>query len=113
MDGTTRLFDIRDPKHPQMIYEKKIGSQVNMVSQSWDGRRVYYSSSLLANWDKKGADDEQYVKLYHWTGSELEPVWTVDFQALKLGRAHQMRFGAYSLFGMSPEGGAGEALAAR
>jgi len=27
--------------------------------------------------------------------------FTVDFHAEKLGRAHQMRFGAYSLYGKS------------
>ena len=30
-----------------------------------DGKRVYFSSSLLARWDKLAEDDEQYVKLYH------------------------------------------------
>ena len=34
MDGTTRAFDISDPFHPTPVYEKRIGSQVNMVSQS-------------------------------------------------------------------------------
>ncbi len=99
MEGTTRLFDVSDPFHAVEIYSKKIGSQVNMVSQSWDGKRVYYSSSLLANWDKKGDDDEQFVKLYHWDGKQLEHVWTVDFKAEKLGRAHQMRFGSHALYG--------------
>ena len=62
MDGTTRLFDISNPEKPVQIYEKKTGSQVNMVSQSWDGKRVYITTSLLANWDKKGADNEQFLK---------------------------------------------------
>jgi 56kDa selenium binding protein (SBP56) len=53
MDGTTRAFDISDSFHPTPVYEKRIGSQVNMVSQSWDGKRFYFTSSLLANWDKK------------------------------------------------------------
>ena len=35
-----------------------------MVSQTWDGKRVYFTSSLLANWDKKGKDDEQFLKAY-------------------------------------------------
>ena len=35
-----------------------------MVSQSWDGKRVYFTSSLLANWDKKGADNEQFLRSY-------------------------------------------------
>jgi len=98
MDGTARLFDISDPQHPKEIYNKKIGSQLNMVSQSWDGKRVYFSSSLLANWDKKGDDNEQFVKLYAWDGKELTPRWTIDFIKEKLGRPHQMRFGAYALY---------------
>ena len=38
------------------------------------------------------------MKLYHWDGKQLEPVWTVDFIAEKLGRPHQMRFGARALY---------------
>jgi hypothetical protein len=53
MDGTTRAFDTSAPFHPIPVYEKRIGSQVNIVSQSWDGKRFYFTSSLLANWDKK------------------------------------------------------------
>lgn len=100
MDGMTRYFDITDPHHPKMVYEKKIGSQVNMVSASWDGKRQYFTTSLLANWDKKGDDNEQFFKLYLWDGKELDHQFTIDFIEEKLGRAHQMRFGAYSLYGM-------------
>lgn len=98
MDGSTRLFDISDPHHPKEIYQKKIGAQVNMVSSSWDGKRLYYTSSLLANWDKKGKDNEQFLKLYHWDGKELKEQFTIDFYAEELGRPHQMRFGARSLY---------------
>ena len=69
-----------------------------MVSQSWDGRRVYFTSSLLANWDKKGEDNEQYFKAYTWDGKTLSPTFAIDFIAEKLGRPHQMRFGAYALY---------------
>lgn len=99
MDGKTRRFDISDPHHPKQTYEKVIGKQVNMVSESWDGKRVYYSTSLLSHWDKKGADDVQWVKGYHWTGKKLVQDFKVDFYKEKLGRAHQMRFGAYSVYG--------------
>ncbi len=51
MDGTVRVFDVSDPHHPKQVYEKVIGKQLNMVSQSWDGKRAYFTSSLLANWD--------------------------------------------------------------
>jgi selenium-binding protein 1 len=93
MDGMVRVFDVSDPRKPQVIHEQKIGAQVNMVSQSWDGKRVYFSSSLLANWDKTGADNEQFVKAYSWDGKTLEPLFAVDFTAEKLGRPHIMRFG--------------------
>lgn len=98
MDGKTRYFDISDPLNPKQIYEHVIGSQVNMISQSWDGKRTYFTSSLLGNWDKTGEADEQFFKLFKWNGEELVHEFTVDFYALKLGRAHQMRFGAYSLY---------------
>ena len=104
MEGKARYFDISDPHAPKQVYEKVIGSQINMVSQSWDGKRVYFSSSLLGNWDKTGDADEQYVKLYHWDGKELEHQWTVDFYKEGLGRSHQMRFGAYALYGKRPTG---------
>ena len=102
MDGKTRLFDLTDPLHPKQIYERLIGRQVNMVSQSWDGKRAYYTSSLLANWDKKGEDNEQFFKAFEWNGKELVPKFAIDFYAEKLGRPHQMRFGAYSLYAKAP-----------
>jgi selenium-binding protein 1 len=98
MDGKTRLFDISDPFNPKQVYEREIGKQINMASQSWDGKRIYYTSSLLANWDKKGEDNEQYFKAFDWNGSELVPKFEIDFTAEKLGRPHQMRFGAYALY---------------
>ena len=98
MDGKSRYFDMTDPMNPKQTYEIEIGKQVNMASQSWDGERVYYTSSLLGNWDKKGDDDEQYFKAYTWNGTELEKQFEIDFYAEKLGRAHQMRFGAHSLY---------------
>ncbi len=69
-----------------------------MVSQSWDGERVYFTSSLLANWDKKGEDNAQYLKAYTWNGSELVEDFAVDFNELQLGRAHIMRFGSAALY---------------
>ena len=94
MDGKTRYFDLSNPEAPKQTYEKVTGKQVNMVSQSWDGKRVYVTSSLLANWDKKGADNEQFLKAFEWDGKELKPVFEVDFNQLKLGRAHHMKFSA-------------------
>ncbi len=103
LDGKTHLFDISDPHHPRQIFEEKIGEQVNMVSSSWDGKRLYYTTSLLGNWDKKGKNNDQFLKLYHWDGSKLVKQFEIDFIKEKLGRAHQMRFGAYSLYAKKPE----------
>ncbi len=102
MDGKTRFFDISDPFNPKQTYEHVIGSQVNMISQSWDGKRTYFTSSLLGNWDKTGDADEQFFKLFTWDGKQLNHEFTIDFYKLKLGRAHQMRFGAYSLYSQMP-----------
>ncbi|MGI9211655.1 MAG: selenium-binding protein SBP56-related protein [Methylococcaceae bacterium] len=103
-DGKTRRFDISDPFHPKQVFEQKIGAQVNMVSSSWDGQRLYFTSSLLANWDKKGQDNEQFFKAYRWDGQNLAEQFSIDFTKEKLGLAHQMRFGAYALYG-TPAGG--------
>ena len=93
-DGKCRVFDVSDPQSPKQIYEKQIGKQVNMVSQSWDGKRLYFTSSLLARWDKQGADNEQFLRAYAWNGKELTPAFNLDFTALKLGRPHHMLFGS-------------------
>ncbi|HEY2389485.1 MAG TPA: selenium-binding protein SBP56-related protein [Candidatus Binatia bacterium] len=93
MDGSCRVYDVEDPHHPKLVTTQKIGSQVNMVSETWDGKRVYFTSSLLANWDKKGKDDEQFLKAYGWDGKRLTPLFSVDFLKEKLGRPHIMHFG--------------------
>jgi selenium-binding protein 1 len=97
-DGKCRVYDVSDPHHPKLTSEVTIGKQVNMVSQSWDGKRLYFTSSLLANWDKLGDDNEQFLKAYDWDGKELKPTFAVDFKASKLGRPHIMRFGSTSLY---------------
>jgi methanethiol oxidase len=94
MDGTTHYFDLSDPEHPRQTYSKHTGSQVNMVSQSWDGRRLYITSSLLSMWDKKGKDNEQFLRAFHWDGRELTPAFEVDFIKEQLGRPHHMKFTA-------------------
>jgi selenium-binding protein 1 len=94
MDGMTRYFDLSNPQAPKQTYEKHTGRQVNMISQSWDGKRVYITSSLLANWDKAGADNEQFLRGFSWDGHELKQVFEVDFTKEKLGRAHHMKLGS-------------------
>jgi selenium-binding protein 1 len=94
MDGTTRYFDLTNPQAPKQTYEKHTGAQVNMISQSWDGTRVYITSSLLANWDKAGADNEQFLRGFGLDGKELKPTFEVDFTKEKLGRAHHMKLGS-------------------
>ncbi|MEX0759294.1 MAG: selenium-binding protein SBP56-related protein, partial [Tistlia sp.] len=100
MDGMTRIYDVTDPFQPKLIHEEKIGGQVNMVSQSWDGKRLYYTSSLLANWDKDitTPDGEQFLRAYAWDGKALTPRFEIDFLAEGLGRPHLMRFGSTALY---------------
>jgi selenium-binding protein 1 len=92
MDGTTRYFDLSNPEAPRQTYAKQTGRQVNMISQSWDGKRVYITSSLLEHWDKAGADNEQFLRAFNWDGKELTAAFEVDFAKEKLGRAHHMKF---------------------
>jgi len=93
MDGMVRVYDVSNPRKPKLAHEQKIGAQVNMVSQSWAGEHVYFTSSLLSKWDKTGKDDEQFVKAYRWDGKKLSPLFAVDFKKEGLGRPHIMRFG--------------------
>jgi selenium-binding protein 1 len=101
-DGLVRLYDISNPHAPVQVFEESIGEQINMVSQSWDGERVYFTSSLMANWDKVESTgrDVQYFKLYDWDGKSLKHKFSIDFVAAGLGSPHQMRFGSYALYGL-------------
>ena len=94
MDGKTRYFDLSNPEAPKQTYEKVTGKQVNMVSQSWDGKRLYITSSLLANWDKGGDDNEQFLRGFAWDGKALAQKFEIDFTKEKLGRAHHMKLGS-------------------
>jgi selenium-binding protein 1 len=93
MDGTCRVYDVGDPQHPKLVTTERIGSQVNMVSQTWDGKRVYFTSSLLSAWDKAGKDNEQYLAAYGFDGRKLAPLFRLDFLKENLGRPHIMHFG--------------------
>ncbi len=98
MDGSVHVFDVSQPRSPKQIYEKKIGPQVNMVSQTWDGKRLYFTTSLLANWDGVQGDDAQFLKAYDWDGKQLSPRFEIDFRVEKLGRPHIMNFGQAGLY---------------
>ncbi len=54
-----------------------------------------------SNWDKQepAGPDLQYLKIYDFDGESLQQVLAIDFIEAKLGNPHQMRFGAYSLYG--------------
>ena len=95
MDGKVRVYDVSQPRAPKLVLEQQIGKQVNMVSQSWDGRRIYFTSSLLTNWDH---DPEQFLRAFTWDGKALTPTFDLDFRALGLGRPHIMRFGQDGFF---------------
>lgn len=102
MDGTTRLWDMTDPLNPKETYTKKIGNQINMVSPSFDGKRVYYTTSLVSNWDMKGEANDQFLKSYNWDGKDLTLAFEIDFKKEKLGRAHHMKFQSRDLKTLQP-----------
>ena len=102
MDGTTRLWDMSDPLKAKEIYTKKIGNQVNMVSPSFDGKRVYYTTSLVSNWDMKDKANDQFLKAYNWDGKDLKLAFEIDFTKEKLGRAHHMKFQVRDLKTLQP-----------
>jgi selenium-binding protein 1 len=104
-DGMVRVFDVSNPRAAVQICEHKIGAQVNMVSQSWDGKRLYFTSSLLANWDGTGHPDEQFLKAFSWDGAVLTPSFAIDFRAEKLGRPHHMHFGQLGFWGLPAKAG--------
>ena len=97
LEGKTRYFDLSNPEAPKQTYEKVTGKQVNMISQSWDGKRVYITSSLLANWDKGGDDNEQFLRGFVWDGKDLKPAFEIDFNKEQIGRAHHMKLGSKAL----------------
>ena len=114
MDGKVRVYDVREPRAPKQIYEKQIASQVNMVSQSWDGKRLYFTTSLLGNWDGTGHADDQALKAYTWDGKQLKPTFDVDFRAAGLGRPHHMHFGQLGFWASAtPSGGDAGEIAAK
>ena len=93
MDGTVRVYDVSNPRQAKPVHERVVGPQLNMVSQSWDGERVYFTSSLLASWDGTGHEDAQFLRAFGWDGKTLSPVFEIDFRKQSLGRPHIMNLG--------------------
>ena len=91
-DGTMRIYDVTNPHEGRLIQQIKLGEQANMISTSWDGTRIYTTSSLLSKWDKPG---DQWLKAFAWEDGKLVPKFTTDFNGV--GRAHIMNFGARNL----------------
>jgi len=92
MDGRLRVYDISDPFKPKLIEQVKVGESANMVSESWDGARLYVTNSLLSKWDKPG---DYWLKAYAWENGKLVHKFTTDFNSV--GRAHLMNFGSKAL----------------
>jgi selenium-binding protein 1 len=108
--GEMRQYDVSDPFNPKLVGSVHIGGIVRraahpakpkealnggpqMVEVSRDGRRVYFTNSLYASWDKQFYPDGirgWMVKLdvNPSGGIELDPKLFVDFGDL---RGHQVR----------------------
>lgn len=92
MDGKLRVYDISNPFEPKLIEQIRVGETANMVSESWDGTRLYVTNSLLSKWDKPG---DYWLKAYAWENGKLVHKFTTDFNSV--GRAHLMNFGSKAL----------------
>ena len=103
MDGTLRVYDVSNPFEGKLIEQVKLGEMVNMVSESWDGRRVYATNSLLSKWDKPS---DYWLKGYAWEDGKLVHKFMVDFTAV--GRPHVMNFGSKALRAVSEGSAAGD-----
>ncbi|MCI0548316.1 MAG: selenium-binding family protein [Candidatus Rokubacteria bacterium] len=100
MDGTLRVYDVSNPFEGKLIETVKLGEKANMVSESWDGQRVYATNSLLSKWDTPG---DYWLKAFTWEGGKLVPKFTTDFNGV--GRAHIMNFGSRALRSAGPPPG--------
>lgn len=78
-----------NPFEGKLIEQVKLGEMANMVSESWDGKRIYATNSLLSQWDKQPGD--YWLKAYAWEGGKLVAKFTTSFA--NVGRAHIMNFG--------------------
>src|SRR5260370_36818732 len=72
-----------NPMEGKLIEQGKLGEMANMVSSSWDGKRLYVTNSLLSQWDKPG---DYWLKAYAWENGKLVAKFTTDFNPV--GRAH-------------------------
>ncbi|MGZ3460467.1 MAG: selenium-binding protein SBP56-related protein [Archangium sp.] len=98
-DGSLRVYDVSNPFEGKLVETVKLGEMANMVSSSWDGKRLYATNSLLSKWDKPG---DYWLKAYAWEDGKLVAKFTTDFNGA--GRAHIMNFGSKT-FG--PRAGSG------
>jgi selenium-binding protein 1 len=88
-DGTLRVYDVSNPFEGKLVEQVKLGEMANMVSSSWDGKRLYATNSLLSQWDKPS---DYWLKAFAWEDGKLVAKFTTDFTPV--GRAHIMNFGS-------------------
>jgi 56kDa selenium binding protein (SBP56). len=70
-DGKCRVFDVSNPQQPKQIYEKQIGKQLNMVSQSWDGKAALLQQFAARALGQEGRTTSSSSRAYGWDGKEL------------------------------------------
>lgn len=97
-DGVVHIFDMTDERSPELVREQRIGSQLGAVSQSWDGRRVYFTSSFFHRWDREREAEARFVKAFSWDGDDLEPLFELDFGAQGLGRPRDTLLGSIDFY---------------
>src|SRR5262245_33595029 len=94
MDGMVRVYDVSEPRKARLVHERVIGPQLNMVSQSWDGKTGRVTISPLAHWDAPCPSDARFPRPFYFAAPRLMMCGRPGFCARKLGRPHIMNLGA-------------------
>lgn len=83
--GRVQQYDIRDPRHPQLIGEAEV-AQPNMMKLSPDGQRLYVTNSLLSSLDG-GVQFGAFLFEVGPNGLTRDTRFAPDFEGLSGGRA--------------------------
>ena len=103
-DGMTRVFDISDPFAPKETYTQKIGDQINMLSQSWDGKGSTSPRPCSVTGTRKKATKATCSISRPMTGMARRSSTSSPSISLRRNWAGhtRCRFGAYSLYAAAP-----------
>ncbi|MHC5536765.1 selenium-binding protein SBP56-related protein [Singulisphaera rosea] len=90
-DNLLQQWDVADPDAPKLVSTVSPGVQPNMMHNTFDGKRMYVTNSLLSTLDHAG---RFWIRLVHIgpDGMKVDPFFNVDLNHLPTGpaRGHDM-----------------------